>query len=230
MQNGRLLVVALAGGVGVSTEAHAGAWTQDPGKRLEISTISIERGDFGDSWGTGLLIEQGFAPGWGGHLKYDERRRTTDAIDQRGALELGVRRAFAVAPQAVLSVQGAWLGAEGLKGPQCSGSGYEFRTAAGLSGLIGKRNAYLNLEAAWRSRGALCEGRLLELAGGLDLSDRWRVLGKAWSDRSDGDASDKIEASLFRDFETFSLGLGYRQEISGEFGERGVVLQVWSRF
>jgi hypothetical protein len=130
----------------------------------------------------------------------------------------------------VVSVQGAWLGAEGLKGPQCENAGYEARTAAGVSRMFGDRSGYLNVEAAWRSRGALCEGRLVEIAGGLDLTDHWRLGAKAWSDRSDGDASDKVELSVFRDFERFSLGVGYRREVSGAFGESGWLASVWTRF
>jgi hypothetical protein len=56
------------------------------------------------------------------------------------------------------------------------------------------------------------------------------VLAKAWHEEGDGALSTKAEASLIHDFGPIALGLGWREEISGEFEEKGWLATARLRF
>jgi hypothetical protein len=53
---------------------------------------------------------------------------------------------------------------------------------------------------------------------------------KAWHEEGDGSLSAKAEAGVLYDFGPVAIGVGWRQEISGEFDEKGAVLTGRLRF
>lgn len=225
----RLGALAVAGGA-VGGEASAGAWVQSPGHRLEISTISRETGEFGESWTSDLHVEYGLASGWGINAKIASQFRYGLVEDDRFAVEAGVQRSFALGDRAAFALKGSVLGAEALNGPDCQGVGYEARAALGASRQIFGREAFVNVEAARREREGNCTRDLVEVAAGVDLTPKWRTMVKAWNEEGQRSRTAKVEAGLFRDFDNYSAGLGYRREISGAFEESGIVVSLWGRF
>lgn len=225
----RWALCVIAGGA-VTGEAAAGAWTQLPGKRLEISSVSRETGEFGESWTSDLHIEYGVSEGWGVSAKIASQFRYGVIEDDRFTMEAGVQRSFALGDRAAFAVKGSLLGAEALDGPDCQGLGYEARTAIGSSREVMGREAFLNFELARRERADGCTRALAEIAAGIDLAPKWRTLVKAWREDGDGAETAKVEAGLFREFGKYSAGLGYRREISGNYEESGVVVSLWGRF
>jgi hypothetical protein len=220
----------MSGVAPLAEPAFAGAWTQEAGKQQWITTVSYATGEFGDAWRADDHIELGFGGGWGMNLKVEGEYRLAETFDDRMAFRAGMQKSFALGDRASFSVMASWLGGEALDGPECTSNGYEARTALGTSYAIGDREGFVNVEAAWRARGEDCERGVVEAAAGLDLSSNWTVQVKAWREEGDGALSAKAEASLLRDFGPFSVGLGWREEISGAFEEKGWLLSAEARF
>ncbi len=225
----RLGVMATVSAAGCG-EAFAGAWVQARGERLEISNVSRETGEFGENWTSDLHIEYGLAEGWGLNAKIASQFRYGVIEEDRFAMEAGVQRSFALGDRAAFGVKASVLGAEALNGPDCQGLGYETRTALGASRSLLGREAFANVEAARREREEGCVRNLVEVAAGVEIVPRWRTLVKAWNENGDGARTTKVEAGIFRDFDRYSAGLGYRQEVSGAFQESGIVVSLWGRF
>ncbi len=223
-------LAVLSGAASFGEHAFAGAWTQAPGGSQQISTVSREAGDFGETWRGDYLAEYGWKGGWGGHLKLENQLRLDEGRDDRLSVEAGIKRSFAMGDRGAVAVQASLLAAESLAGPDCEGEGYEARAAWGTSRSFGARNGFVNVELARRERGAVCERTLVEAAAGVDIAPRWRTIVKAWSEHGDGADTAKAEASLLYETGPYSWGLGYRREISGAFQEDGVLLSLWRRY
>lgn len=223
------LALLAAGAGAASPEALAGAWSNEAGGGQQIATFSKETSDFGTGWRSDILIEGGLGGGWDLTLKTQTLLRTDFAYDERSTYEAGVRRSFPLSPNSVVAVQATVLGGESLSPFTCEGVGYEARVAYGVSGRVGDRNVYANIEGARRERGEDCRRSLLEVAVGAEVGPKVRAVAKAWTEQGDGSRSVKAEGILLYDFETYSLGLGYRREISGQFEEEGILLSYWTK-
>jgi hypothetical protein len=210
--------------------AFAGAWTPEPGALKSIATVSRETGEFGQSWRSDGYTEYGFAGGWAANLKFETELRIADLVEERSGFRAGIQKSFALGDRASFSVMASYIGGDALEGPDCQGEGYETRAAIGTSVPVGNREAFVNLETAWRARGDFCGRNLIEAAAGIEVIPKWQVIGKAWSEKGDGARSIKAEASVLRHFDEFSLGLGWREEVSGDFEEKGWVLSAWTDF
>lgn len=223
------LALLAAGAGAASQEALAGAWSHAAGDGQQIATFSKEAGEFGTGWRTDILVEGGLGGGWDLALKTQTLLRTDFTYDERSTYEAGVRRSFPLGPNSVVAVQGAVIGGESLGVDACEGVGFEARGAYGISGRVGDRNVYANLEGAYRLRGDQCRRSLMEVAVGAEIAPKWRAVGKAWAETGDGTPSAKVEGLVLYDFETYSLGLGYRREVSGRFEEEGILLSYWTK-
>jgi hypothetical protein len=225
-------MLAASGALACAEQAFAGAWVQEPGHRQQITDISRERGDFGETWFTSVFSQYGLGGHWGGTLKVDTQIREDQAYDDRTALSAGLQRAFSFGQRGgVMSLGGSLLAGEALEGPDCRGNGWELRAAYGLSGKVAGHNGYVNVEAAFNERGSACQRNLVEGAAGIDVTPKVHVIVKAWSETGDKARSAKAEADLLYDInKKYSAGLGYRQEISGAFNESGFVASVWRKF
>jgi hypothetical protein len=225
-------MLAASGAALCGEHAFAGAWVQQPGHRQQITDVSRERGDFGETWHTSAFSQYGLSKTWGGTLKVDTQIREDQQYDDRTALQAGVQRAFSFGPRGgMLSLGGSLLAGEALEGPDCRGNGWELRAAYGLSAKVAGHNGYVNVEAAFNERGSACRRNLVEGAAGIDITPKFHVIVKAWSETGDKARSAKAEAGLLYDIsKKYSAGLGYRQEISGAFNESGFVASVWRRF
>jgi hypothetical protein len=217
-------IVAISGIAPLAEPAFAGAWTQKAGEQQWIATVSRETGDFGEAWRAEDYVETGFGGGWGANLKVEGEVSIAETYDDRTAIRAGLQKSFALGDRASFSVIGSWLGGEALDGPECTSNGYEARAALGTSYAIGGREGFVNVEAAWRARGEDCERGVVEAAAGIELAPRWNLLVKAWHEEGDGALSAKAEASLLHDFGPFAIGLGWREEISGAFDEKGWIV------
>jgi hypothetical protein len=223
-------LTVISGIAPLAEPAFAGAWTQKAGEQQEIATISRETGDFGEAWRADDNMEAGFGGGWGANLKVAGEVRIGDTFDDRTAVGVGVQKSFALGNRASFSVIGSWLGGEALDGPECTSNGYEARTALGTSYAVAGREAFVNVEAAWRARGENCERGLVEAAAGIEIAPRWNLLVKAWHEEGDDALSSKAEVSMSHDFGGFAVGAGWREEISGSFEEKGWVVTARGRF
>lgn len=223
-------LAVMSGVAPLAEPAFAGAWTQKAGEQQWIATVSHEIGDFGEAWRADDHIEAGFGGGWGLNLKVEGEVRLADTYDDRTAFRAGLQKSFALGDRASFSVMGSYLGGEALDGPECTSNGYEARTALGTSFALAGREGFVNVEAAWRSRGEACERGLVEAAAGIEFAPKWNLQVKAWHEEGDGALSAKAEASLLYDFGPVAIGAGWRQEISGEFDEKGAVLTGRVRF
>jgi hypothetical protein len=223
------LVLLAAGAAAGADEALAGAWSQEPGGGQQIATFSKETGEFGTGWRSDILVEGGLGGGWDLTLKTQTLLRTEFVYDERTTFEGGVRRSFAVGSNSVVAVQGSMLAGEAIEGAQCEGMGFEGRAAYGVSGRVGDRSVYANVEGAYRQRGDQCRRTLVEAAVGAEIAPKWRTVAKAWTEMGDHARSVKAEGLLLYDFETYSLGLGYRREISGRYEEEGFLVSYWTR-
>lgn len=210
--------------------AHAGAWTQPDGETLEISSVSRERGGFGETWRTDLYLEHGLSPRWSGHLKVEGQIRIEDDVDDRTAVEFGVRRRLWSADNAAVSVQMTALLAEELDGEECAGAGGEARLAAGYSRGLGAGSLFLNAETAWRRRSAGCDRALAEITAGYAPVKRVSLQLKAWVEDGPFEATGKAEALAFWSFDDLSVGAGYRRSVLGPLDEEGVVVTLWRRY
>jgi hypothetical protein len=56
------------------------------------------------------------------------------------------------------------------------------------------------------------------------------VIAKGWTEQGSYADSTKAEAMLLHDFGSLSTGLGWREEVSGEFEEKGWVISAWKTF
>lgn len=223
-------LAVMSGVAPLAEPAFAGAWTQAAGDHQWTLSVSRETGDFGETWRADDYIELGFGGGWGANLKVEGEIRLDDAFDDRTGFRAGLQKSFALGDRGSFSVMASYLGGEALDGPECTSSGYEARTAIGTSFAIAGRESFVNAEAAWRARGDDCERGLVEVAAGVEVVPKVSVLVKAWHEEGDGALSTKAEASLIYDFGPFALGLGWREEISGEFEEQGLLASARARF
>jgi hypothetical protein len=223
-------LAVMSGVAPLADPAFAGAWTQKVGEQQWIATLSHATGEFGDAWRADDHGEFGLGDGWGINFKAEGELRTADTFDDRTGFRVGMQKSFALGDRAAFSVMGSWLGGEALDGPECASNGYEARTALGTSYAVAGREGFVNIEAAWRARGEECERGLVEVAAGLEVAPRWSMLVKAWHEEGDGALSTKAEASLIHDFGPIAVGVGWREEISGEFEEKGWIATARTRF
>ena len=102
------------------------------------------------------------------------------------------------------------------------------RAAIGRSFSLGGREGYVNVEAGHRSRDA-CERNVFEVATGLEFAPSWNLGLKAWQDGG-SDGSTKAELNLGYDLGFMGVGVGWRQEVSGNFEEKGWIVSAQTRF
>lgn len=208
--------------------AHAGAWSLKEGEQQWFATVSRESGDFGQAWRADDVTEMGFGDGWGVNLKLETQIRIGDTYDDRSGTRIGVQKAFAVGERGSIAVQASLLTGESLDGPECEGGGFEARMAAGTSFQVMGREGFVNAEAAQRFRGD-CQRTVVEVATGIAFAPSWNFGLKAWQDGGPG-GSTKAELNLAYDFGFMGIGVGWRQEVSGNFEEKGWIVSASTRF
>lgn len=223
-------ILLLAGTSSLAQPAHAGAWALAEGVSQWFATVSRDSGDFGQVWRADDFTEYGLGGGWALNAKVETEVRFNELYDERSGYQLGILKAFALSDRASFSVRAAAIGGESLlQLDECQGSGYEARAAIGTSFSLFGREGFVNAEAGRRTRGD-CNRDLMELAAGLEFAPEWNLILKGWSEKGGETESTKAEASISREFGMFSVGAGWREEISGEFEEKGWVLSLQAAF
>jgi hypothetical protein len=208
--------------------AHAGAWSVAEGEQQWFATVSRESGDFGPAWRADDFTEVGLGDGWEVTTKLETQIRIGDIYEDRSGLRVGLQKAIPIGERGSVSVQASVLGGESLDGVECEGGGYEVRAAIGTSFALGDREGFVNIEAGHRSRDA-CERAVFEVAAGLEFAPSWNFAIKAWQDGG-ATGSTKAELNLGYDFGFMGVGVGWREEISGNFAEKGWVVSAQTRF
>lgn len=224
-------LIALSATAPVAAPAFAGAWGQ-PEKTSQLRlTVSHAALDGGELWRGETLLESGIAAGFTVILKADTEEVFDRQHETRTGAHLGLQKSFALGDRAAASLTASYLTGDSLEGPFCQGNGFEARGAVGTSFRFLGREAYVNAEAGWRTReDPDCERTLGELAFGMHLTDTWTATVKTWAETGDEGRSTKFEALLSHDFGPVSAGLGWRQEISGAFEEKGLIISTWRSF
>lgn len=212
----------------IAPSASAGAWTLAEGAQKWFATVSREDGDFGQAWRTDDFSELGLGVGWGLTAKFESR--SASAIhDDRSGFRLGLQKALPLGERGSVAISGSVLAGESLDGPECIGEGLEARAAVGTSFNWWGREGFVNLEAGHRSRGG-CERSVVEFASGCEFAPSWMLGLKSWREGGAETGSAKAEISLACNFDVVAVGVGWREEISGNFNERGWVLTASGTF
>lgn len=227
---GTRTLLFLMGTTSLAQPAFAGAWAVPEGKQQWFANVSRETGDFGEAWRADDYTEYGLGDGWALTAKVETEIRIGDTYDDRSGFKLGVHKAFALTDRASFAFQASLIGGEAMDGIECIGDGYEARAAIGTSFSLFGREGFVNGEVAHRSRSGGCERSGAEVAAGLEFLPDWNLTVKAWTDEGGGSRSTKAEAGLSRNFGLFSAGIGWREEISGEFEEKGWVVTARAAF
>ncbi len=209
--------------------AHAGAWSLPAGTHSWLATISRETGDFGEAWRADDFTEIGLGDGWGVNFKVESEIRIGTTYDDRSGARLGIQKAFALGERGSIAIQASALLGESLDGIECLGEGHEVRAAIHTSFNLWGQEGFVNLEAGHRARGD-CERNVTEAAIGYDFAPGWTITLKAWTEGGDETGVTKAEASLVRDFWGVGVGIGWREEISGNFQEKGWIASARVRF
>jgi hypothetical protein len=87
----------------------------------------------------------------------------------------------------------------------------------------------VNLEAGQRSRGG-CDRSVLKFYSGYEFAPSWMLGFKSWSEGGAETGSAKAEITRGYDFDIVSVAVGWREEISGNFDEKGWILVARSSF
>lgn len=209
--------------------AHAGAWSLPAGAHSWLATISRETGDFGEAWRADDFTEIGLGDGWSVNIKVESEIRIGTTYDDRSGARLGIQKAFALGDRGSVAIQASALLGESLDGIECLGEGHEVRAAIGTSFNLWGQEGFMNLEAGHRARGG-CERNVTEAAIGYDFAPGWNFTLKAWSEGGGETGVAKAEAALTRDFWGIGVGIGWREEISGNFEEKGWIASARVRF
>ncbi len=219
----------LVTGGAAAPAAEASAWALAEGVQQTFATVSRETGDFGQSWRADDYVELGLGDGWALNTKIETNIRINDLYDDRSGFRVGLLKAFALGERASFSVQASLLAGESLDGVECEGEGWEGRAALGTSFSLAGREGYVNLEAGRRFRGD-CERGVVELATGLEFATNWSMELKAWQDGPSSTGSAKAEIAVSHNFGPLAVGVGWREEISGNFAEKGWLLSARGQF
>lgn len=211
--------------------AYAGAWTLPAKASQTIATVSRETNGNGQTWRADDYTEIGMGGGWGFNLKVETENRIGFETENRTGARAGLQKSFALGDRGSLSITASYLGGESLDGPDCEGNGYEARVALGTSFALAGREGFVNLEGGSKDRENNCHRSFVELTAGLEVVPKWTILGKAWSEDGSFAHTDKIEANLLYDWDDkLRIGAGWREEVSGDFEEKGWVVSIWKKY
>lgn len=166
---------------------------------------------------------------WGLNFKAESEIRIGATYDDRSGARLGIQKAFALGDRGSIAIQASALLGESLDGVECEGEGYEVRAAIGSSFNLSGQEGFVNLESGHRTRSD-CERSVTEAAIGYDFAPGWDFTLKAWTEGGGETRVAKAEASLMRAFWSLGIGVGWREEISGNFEEKGWLVNARVRF
>lgn len=257
--NAAVLALALALVLSWSPTARAGAWTQERGHGLVITTFTSSRAD--DAYdGSGARVgprdfkkdelktyaEYGLIRGVTLILAPSAQIVSDDASGvtrkERGLADVDLalrlrlfargRRVISIEPHVILP------GTVANKGNALLASGktdFELRVLYGLSGQFLHKPVFFNAEAAFRSRsGAFANEWRGDLSAGIEPLPRWQIIAKTSSIVSTGGFSlHKAGASLvYALSKKLSLEASMTRAIAGRdvVREKAYVAGVWVRF
>jgi len=227
----RWLIIA-SGSALLAPDACAGAWTLPAKASQTIATFSRETHEFGQTWRADDYSEYGLGGGWEVNFKVETQTRIGIENDSRTGVRAGLQKSFALGERASFSISGSALSGESVDGPDCEGEGYEARAAIGTSFNLFGREGFVNFEGASKERENTCHRTSFELTTGIEVfPKKLTLMGKAWTEDGSYAHSAKVEATLYYDWDSkLRIGAGWREEISGDFDEKGWVVSVWRKY
>jgi hypothetical protein len=224
--------LAVVTGLVVISDAAADAspWPLGEGQRLSIASLVREDTDSGQNWRYGLYSEAGLNEHW--TFVTDFQVQVPDRTDQpvRQFGTIGVKRSFEAMGPLKWALQASYLDGEAVQIQACEGPGAELQLSVGLSGQKAYgRPGFAVAKLGGQAREGACERLKLDLTAGLDLTDRWSLIGEVWMLRGTDAVSDKLQASVVRRMgKRWRLQLAARAELSGRFEERGLLIGIWA--
>ncbi|MEM1106156.1 MAG: hypothetical protein AAGH87_07175 [Pseudomonadota bacterium] len=212
--------------------AYAGPWVQPQGDAYARASVAAERVEGLDAVRYDFYGEYGIAPKWTVTAKA-ERVDFVDAKDfSREGFRATVRRNLWQRDTALVSVEmGAVYGAAigGVRG--CDEIGGEARLTGGASGRWDGARWYGFADVATRIHDQGCWRDRLEIGAGREIYRDLYITNQIWLERgSEESRSDKFEAGLLYRHPFGDLAIALREEFSGRFDERSVVISVARRF
>ena len=224
-------LIAMSATAPLAAPAFAGAWTQPAKSSLSIVTVAHASIDGGEMWREETLSESGLGGGWGVNLKLETEQRFAAVNSDKTGWRLGAQKSFALGDRTSVALIASYIGGDSFDSSFCQGNGLETRAALGTSFQLLGREAFVNVEAGYRTREDQdCEHIVGEAAFGIDLTSNLSTTVKTWTEEGEEGRSTKVEASLLYDFGPLSLGLGWREEVSGAFEEKGWLVSAWRSF
>ena len=223
----RLILLAIAGSACSALPAAAAPWVQDKGAIYARASAAFEVHESYDALREDAYIEWGATERWTLSAKYETVDfETSDSFDSDGWRVSAKRSLWRSGGWSSVVEFGALEGAAigGFRG--CESVGAEIGAGIGYSieGSLGK--TYIGSVLSNRTHENDCYHNRMEAVLGLKRADGWIWTAQLWSERGDGDRSDKYELALSREFGMFEVGLGARREIGGEFHETAMVVSV----
>ncbi|MEL7545643.1 MAG: hypothetical protein AAGJ84_03260 [Pseudomonadota bacterium] len=207
--------------------AHASPWAQEEGGLYARVAWADETIDSIAADRTDIYAELGLGDGYTvtgkiERVDYAEADRF-DTTAWRTTLRRQVfRRSGFVGSVEFGALQGAAIG--GRMG--CDRLGMEGRVSVGWSGELRNTQSFSFVEVATRQHEA-CYRNRIEFGLGRKAMDELWLVTQVWLERGDKDAlSNKTQTDLVWTGGQVDLTLSYREEFSGAFEERGVVISL----
>lgn len=210
-----------------SGSASAGAWVQTKGDAyLRASRASEDHGTL-EATRWDAYAEWGFSDVWTLTGKIERVDFDgSDVFDSTG-YHTTVRRKLWTHGAWVSSAELGLLEGAAIGGFQgCESVGGELNFAVGRSGPTIVGDLYGSVMAGRREHQAGCYANRLEAVIGYTAKSGWIYTGQYWSQRGTQPDSDKYEVMISRKIGKFELGIGSREEVSGEFDETAFVVSV----
>lgn len=241
--------------LGPACAARAQAWVAAPGHGQVIVKFETMRADEGfDPDGDraalpaprrddalSLHSEYGLGRGVALMIKGDWQRGSDAFVnyDGRGPLEVGVRWQAWRDDRGAASLQVSYAdGGEGRNAgyaaPGQGDSDWEVRAAIGRNFTMRGHSAFVDVQAARRIRNGLPDEVRGDATLGVRSGGGWMFLTQAFGGVTDDDGARwlNVESSLVREWDDWSLQLGWRSAVAGREtpAASGPVIAVWRRF
>lgn len=216
--------------------ALAGPWSRAPGETYVRAALAAEWVEGLEARRYDLYAERGLAPGWTLTAKAERVTFAGQADFDRDGYRLTLRREIWSPGPARLALEGGVVGGGAIGGfGACADTGGEIRLSAGTSWTVKARDRFAFVDLVRREHPGACYRNRIEAGFGQSLGQslglRWSLVSQIWLERGSDDAvSDKVETLLQVDTRAGTVGLAWRQEFSGRFQERALVVSFSRTF
>ena len=206
----------------------AAPWVQSKGEAyLSLTTAFEDHSGFTatriDAYG-----EYGLSDKWTLTAKYEQVDFSDTNIFDRSGARLTARRSLFRTGNWVSAVEAGVLEGEAIGGlGGCEETGIEASLGGGWSGEMVRGPYYIGATLGHRAHDSGCSRNRLEVIAGFENLERnLHYTLQLWSERGDGADSDKIDMRVSRRIGRAEIGVGLREEMSGNFEETAAVVSL----